>query len=378
MFVALVLLLNLGTGYAFENFDQAFNQMRHRYSLGHYKRLVAIVPEALELSRTPEQQYQVWYYKGLALEGLLKFWEAAQVFEKAAGIENISPQHRLQARYNQIRSQYAAQCFAAALTGAEKYAGAAVKPTVLQLNILLIGIEAANQLNRSATALELAGKMAQGAVPGSAWHYRGVILELQTLCLMKNYPEAERLINQVRPEQVPRPMQSEFLAWSGFCYEKADKPKLAGKCYARAYDNYSTYYSGLAALRHANLLDRTTRDYRQALSRYRKVLELAAANSWHKSQAIYKIAAIYNREHQPENALKAIAQLDELKAPSVYWKAKIYNLHGDILYKKGETGQARKYFQACLNLAADLPDSRLYASEIIAQIDKKTTLPEKK
>ena len=147
-FIVLVLLFNISASYAFENFDQAFYQMRHRYSLGHYKRIIAISSDALKLSKNPKQKYQTLYYKGLALNALQDFWQAQQVFEQAAEIEKISQHRKLQARYNQIKSQYANQHFTSALANAEKYSKLFDKPSVLRLNILLTGIESAKQLGK--------------------------------------------------------------------------------------------------------------------------------------------------------------------------------------------------------------------------------------
>jgi hypothetical protein len=50
-----LLLSFTAVSHAFENFDQAFAQMRHRYSLGHYKRIIAIAPEALKFSKKVQQ-----------------------------------------------------------------------------------------------------------------------------------------------------------------------------------------------------------------------------------------------------------------------------------------------------------------------------------
>ncbi len=377
VFVGLVILLMISTSHAFENFDQAFNQMRHRYGMGHYKRIIAIAPVALKLSKNSKQKYQILYYKGLALDALLRFWQAEQIFDEAAKIENISPRQKLQARYNQIRSQYSNQHLTSALANAEKYSQFSGSPSVLHLNILLIGIEAARELGKTTKALALAQKMSKSAIPDSAWYYRGIIMQIQILCLMKDYKKAERIINRMKLKKIPLPMRSEFLAWGGFCYEKDNKYKPAAKFYAQAYDKYSSYYSGLAALRHANLLNRSGKNYQLAIAKYEKVLKLSQAHSRHKSQAIYKIASIYQQKQKPEIAIRFLAQMDDLKSPSVYWQAKGYNLYGDILYKKGKIAMAKKYFQACLKLSKHMPDSKLYASEILAQIGEKKVLPEK-
>jgi len=373
-----VLLLCISTVNAFENYDQAFNQMRHRYSLGHYKRTIAIAPIALKFSKTPEQKFQVLYYKGLALDALQNFWEAEQVFEKAANIENIPQDNKLQAHYNQIRSEYANKHFVSALANAEKYSQFSGKPSILQLHILLKAIESARQLSRNEKALALAEKMTAGADSESGWHYRGIIMEIQILCLMRNYEKAEKLMNEVDINKLPLPMRAEFLAWAGFCYEKDNKPEAAGKLYAWAYDKYSNYYSGLAALRHANLLSRSSKNYEKTAQLYAKVLKLPGAHPKHKSQAIYKTACIYKDHGKPEKALRYLAQIDDLKYPDAYWQSKIYNMHGDILYRKGETKEAKKYFQACLKLSKPAPASKLYAGEIIAQMEEKKELPAKK
>ena len=375
-FIGIGLLLNISISYAFENFDQAFDQMRHRYSLGHYKRIMAIAPEALKLSQNQTQKYQVLYYEGLALDGLLNFWQAEQIFAKAAGIEGISPQQQLQARYNQIKSQYSNQHFTSALANVEKYSKFSGKPSELHLNILLIGAEAARQSNQKTKALALAETISKIALTDSAWYYRGIIMQIQILCLMQNYGKAEQIINKVKIKKIPLQMYPEFLAWSGFCYEKDKKYKLAGKFYAQASDSSPTYYSGLATLRYGNLLNRDGKNHKLAAIEYKKVLNSPQANSQHKSQAIYKLAMIY-KEQKPELAMHFLSRIDNLKSPSAYWQAKIYNLHGDILYKEGKVNMAKKYFQACLNLSNNLPDSKLYASEIITQIGKKKILPEK-
>jgi tetratricopeptide (TPR) repeat protein len=375
--ILLVLLLHISTGYGFENFNQAFYQMQHRYSLGHYKRTIAIAPVALKLCKNPEQKFQILYYKGLALDALQNFWQAEQVFEKAAKIENISQDRKLQARYNQIRSQYANKHFVSALANAEKYSQFQGKPSVLQQYILLSAIESARQLNKNTKALALAQKMAESADSDSAWHYRGIIMEIQILCLMKDYEKAEKLMGEVDITKLPLPMRAEFFAWAGFCYEKDNKPEAAGKLYSWAYEKYSNYYSGLAALRHANLLSRTSKNYNEIARKYAKVLELPQAHPNHKSQAIYKIACIYKEQGNPELAMRYLAQIDDFKYPSVYWQAKIYNLHGDILYREGKNKEAKKYFQACLKLSKPLPASKLYAGEIIAQMEEKVELPAK-
>lgn len=377
VFILSVLLLCIITVNAFENFDQAFNQMRHRYSLGHYKRTIAIAPTALKYCKTPEQKFQVLYYKGLALDALQNFWQAEQVFEKAANIENIPQSRKLQAHYNQIRSQYANKHFVSALANAEKYSQFSGKPSILQLHILLSAIESARQLNRNEKALALAEKMTRSADPDSGWHYRGIIMEIQILCLMKDYEKAKKLMNEVDIKKLPLPMRAEFLTWAGFCYEKDNNPEAAGKLYCWAYEKYSNYYSGLAALRHANLLSRSGKDYEKTAQLYAKVLKLPQAHPRHKSQAIYKIACIYQKQKKPELALRYLAQIDDLKYPDIYWQSKIYNMHGDILYRKGENKEAKKYFQACLKLSKPAPASKLYAGEIIAQMEEKKELPAK-
>ena len=375
--ILLVLLLHISTGYGFENFDQAFYQMQHRYSLGHYKQTIAIAPIALKLCKKTEQKFQILYYKGLALDALQNFWQAEQVFEKAAKSENISQNQKLQARYNQIRSQYANKHFVSALTNAEKYSQFPGKPSVLQQYILLSAIESARQLNENKKALALAQKMTKSADPDSAWYYRGIIMEIQILCLMKDYEKAQKLMGEVDINKLPLPMRAEFLTWAGFCYEKDNKPEAAGKLYNWAYEKYSNCYSGLAALRHANLLSHSSKNYDEIALKYAKVLEFPGAHPNHKSQAIYKIACIYKKQKKTKLALRYLAKIDDLKYPSVYWQAKIYNLHGDILYRKGETKKAEKYFQACLKISRPLPASKLSASEIIAQMKETVELPVK-
>jgi len=369
MFIMFMLLLHISVSYAFENFDQVFSQMRHRYSLGHYKRTIAITPDALELSKNSTQRYQALYYKGLALYALRNFWYAGHVFAKAAKIKEISPRQKLQARYNQIKSQYANKHFTSALANAEKYSLFTGKPSVLQLNILLTAIESARQLNKNKKALALTQIMTDKTDSESAWHYRGIIMQIQILCLMKDYKKSKQVMNQIDITKIPLPMRAEFLAWSGFCYEKDQNPEAAGKLYQWAYENYASYYSGLAALRHANLLTLKGEDYNQITSKYKKVLEFPRAHPRHKSQAIFKIAYIsYKQQNNPKAALAYLAQINDLESPSVYWQAKIYNLHGDILHKQGKIQEAKKYFQACLKLSRPLPDSKLYASKIIAQM----------
>ncbi len=376
-FIVLVLLFNISASYAFENFDQAFYQMRHRYSLGHYKRIIAIASDALKLSKNPTQKYQALYYKGLALNALQNFWQAEQVFEQAAAIEKISQRQKLQARYNQIKSQYANEHFTSALANAEKYSKFSGKPSVLQLNILLTAIESARQLGQKTKALALAEKMTDNTSPDSAWHYRGMIMEIQILCLLKKYEKAKQAMSEADITKIPLPMRAEFLAWAGFCYEKDNQNEAAAKLYSYAYEKHSSYYSGLAALRHANLLSRKGGNHDEIALKYAKVLEFPRAHPRHKSQAIYKIAYIYQQKQKPEKAIQYLAQIDDLKSPSIYWQAKIYNLRGDILYKQGKTAMAKKYFKACLNLSRPLPASKLYASEIIAQMEEKRGLPEK-
>ena len=376
-FIVIVLLLNISAGYAFENYNQAFSQMQHRYCLGHYKRMIAIAPDALKFSKTPKQKFQVLYYKGLALNALGSFWQAGQIFEKAAKIEKITEIQKLQAHYNQIRSQYANKHFVSALANAEKYSQFSGKPSVLQLHILLSAIESARQLNQNKKALNLTMKMMKSVDADSPWYYRGVIIKIQILCLMKDYEKAKQAMGKVDINKIPLPMRAEFLAWAGFCYEKDKNPEAAGKLYSYAYEKYSSYYSGLAALRHANMLNRNGKDYEQIALKYAKVLKLRNAHPKHKSQAIYKIACIYQQKEKPEKAMEYLAQINDLKYPDVYWQAKIYNLHGDILYKKGDAKEARKYFQACLKLSKTLPASKLYAKEIIAQMEEKKELPAK-
>ena len=202
-------------------------------------------------------------------------------------------------------------------------------------------------------------------------------MRIQVLCLMKNYEKAKQVMGEVDITKIPLPMRAEFFAWSGFCYEKDNKHEFAAKLYSLAYEKYSNYYSGLAALRHANLLNRNGEDYEQIALKYAKVLKFSRAHSRHKSQALYKIAYIYHQKQKPEIALKFLAQINGLKSPSVYWQAKIYNLHGDILYKQGKIAMAKKYFKACLKLSRHLPNSQLYASEILAQMEEKRVFPEK-
>jgi tetratricopeptide (TPR) repeat protein len=376
-FIVLVLLFNISASYAFENFDQAFYQMRHRYSLGHYKRIIAIASDALELSKNPTQKYQALYYKGLALNALQDFWQAGRVFEQAAEIEKISQRQKLQARYNQIKSQYANEHFTSALANAEKYSKFSGKPSVLRLNILLTAIESARQLGQNTKALALAEKMTDNTSQDSAWHYRGMIMEIQILCLLKKYGKAKEAMSEANITKIPFPMQAEFLAWAGFCYEKDNQNEAAAKLYSYAYEKHSSYYSGLAALRHANLLSRKGGNHDEIALKYAKVLEFSRAHPKHKSQAIYKIACIYQQKQKPEKAIEYLAQIKDLESPSVYWQAKIYNLHGDILYKQGKTVMAKQYFKACLNLSRPLPASKLYASEIIAKMEEKRVLPEK-
>ena len=377
LFVLFVLLLNAGSTYAFENFDQAFSQMRQRYSIGHYKRTIAIYPDTLELSKTPTQKFNALYYKGLALNSLQKFLQAEQVFKKASTIKNISQTQRMQAHYNQIRSQYANKHFTSVLATAEKYSKLSKKPSVLELNILLTAIEAARQLNKNKKALALAEKMTKNTDKDSAWHYRGIIIQVQILTFLKDYNKAKQVMGKVDINKIPSPMCSEFLAWCGFCYEKDNQPESAAKLYSLAYKDYSSYYSALAALRHANLLDRMGGDDKEIVLKYTKVLELKGANSKHKSQAIYKIACIYNKQKKTETAMRYLAQIKDLKSPSVYWQSKIYNLHGDILYKKGKMAMAKQYYKDCLKLFHPPKDSKLYASKIIAQMEEKTTSPRK-
>jgi tetratricopeptide (TPR) repeat protein len=378
IFVLFLLLLNAALSYAFDNYDQAFNQMRHRYSLGHYKRMLAIAPVALKFSKTPEQKYNVLYYKALAFHELQYFWQAEQTFAEAARLEGISKEEKMQAVFNQIRSQFANKHFISALANAEKYSAFSGKPSVLQLNILLIAIESARQLDQTAKAMELAEKMEKAADPESAWHYRGIIMQIQILCLTKEYEKAEKIINKIDMKKVPLPMQSEILAWSGYCYEKDGKLKIAGEKYSAAYKDSTLYYAGLAALRHANMLNRNgEKDYEKTASIYEKVMKMSGAHPKHKSQAVYKIARLYEEHKKPDIAEHLLAQIDKVDFPSVYWQAKIYNLRGDILYGKGDMDRARKYFELCVNLSPPQPDTD-YAKKILAQIDKKTVLPGKK
>lgn len=377
-FIMFVLLLHVSTTYAFENFEQAFSQMRHRYSLGHYRRTIAITADALSLSKNAKQRYQALYYKGLAMDRLRNFWQAGQVFEEAAKIEQISKRQRLQARYSQIKSQYANKHFTSALANAEKYSKSSGKPSVLQVNILLCAIESAKQLNQNKKALVLAEKMTKKTDPDSTWHYRGMIMQIQILCLMKDYAKAEQIMGKVDITKIPFAMRAEFLAWAGFCYEKDNQHGAASKLYSLAYQKDSSYYSGLAALRHANLLSRDGGDYKQIALKYAKVLEFPRAHPSHKSQAIYKIAYIsYEQEKNPEAAIHYLAQVNNLKAPSVYWQAKIYNLNGDILYKQGKMAMAKQYYRACLKLSKPLNASKLYASDIIAQMEEQVSIPAK-
>lgn len=379
VWAVLVLMLVISTGFAFENFNQAFNQMRHRYSLAHYKRVLAIVPYALKLSSTDEQKYQVIYYKGLALDAMFDFWAASQTFEQAAKMDGITPRQALQARFNQINSQYANKLYISALANAEKYCVFEGKPLTLHFHILLKGFEAARVLNRKEKALELARKMVKISLPDSAWHYRGRIMELQTLCQMKKYDQGRGLIKKTNVKKLPEPMRSEFFAWSGFCNEKCNDFKDAGKYYSLAYNKESGYYPGLAALRHANLLSHEKGKAKQSdiELKYAKVIDMPKAHPKHKTQAIFKIAKIYQSRNKPEKAIHYLAMADDLVNPSIYWQAKIYNLHGDILYKQGKNAMAKKYFQACLKISKDLPDSNNYAREIIAQMEEKKIYPEK-
>jgi hypothetical protein len=73
MLSLLLLLINISVACAFENYEQAYNQMRQRYGLGHYKRVIAIAPVALNFSKTPQQKFDVLYFKGLALDSLQRF-----------------------------------------------------------------------------------------------------------------------------------------------------------------------------------------------------------------------------------------------------------------------------------------------------------------
>ena len=375
----LVLVLSISTGFAFENFDQAFNQMRHRYSLAHYKRVLAIAPYALKLSSTNEQKYKVIYYKGLALDAMFDFWPASQAFEKAANLAGITPKQALQARFNQIESQYSNKLYISALANAEKYSVFKSKPSALHFHILLKGFEAARELNKREKALELARKMVKISPSDSAWHYRGRIMELQTLCQMKKYDQGKKLIKKTNVKKLPEPMRSEFFTWSGFCNEKCKDFKEAGKYYNLAYNKESGYYPGLAALRHANLLSHEKGKLKQSdiELKYAKVLQMPKAHPKHKTQAIYKIARIYQDQNKPEKAMHYLAMADDLINPSTYWQAKIFNMHGDILYKQGKNTMAKKYFQACLKISKDLPDSNTYAREIIAQMEEKKVYPEK-
>lgn len=378
IFVLFLLLLQAAAGYAFDNYDQAFNQMRHRYSLGHYKRMLAIAPVALEFCRSPQQKYDVLYYKGLAFHELQHFWQAEQTFAEAARLDGISEKQKMQAACNQIRSQYANKHFISALANAEKYSEFSGEPSVLQLHILLTGIESAQQLNRNRKALELAEKMEKAAAPESAWHYRGIIMQIQILCLTKEYEKAEKIINQVDLKKVPLPMQSEFLAWSGYCCEKDDKPETAMEKYALAYADSSSYYAGLAALRHANMLSRSAgKDYEKTASIYEKVMKMSGAHPEHKSQAVYKAACLYREHRKPDIAEYFLAQIDKIDSPPAYWLAKIYNLRGEILYQQGDTERAGKYFKLCANLSPQQPGANS-AKEILAQTGEKTVLPEKK
>ena len=378
MLISSLFMLHAAAGYAFDNYDQTFNQMRHRYSLGHYKRMLAIAPVALKFSTTPEQKYNVLYYKALAFHELQYFWQAEQTFAEAARLEGINEKQKLQAVYNQIRSQYANKHFISALANAEKYSAFSGKPSALQLSILLVGIETARQLERNMKALELAEKMEKATDPDSAWHYRGIIMQIQILCLTKEYEKAEKIISKVDINKVPLPMQPEFLAWSGYCYEKDNKPGIAAEKYSLAYADSTSYYAGLAALRHANMRSRAgEKDYEKTASIYEKVMQISGAHPDHKSQAVYKVARLYEQRRKPDIAEHLLAQIEKVDSPSVYWLAKIYNLRGDILYKKGDIDQARKYFKLCVNLSPQQPDTN-YAKEILAQIGEKTVLPEKK
>ncbi|MDD5598202.1 MAG: tetratricopeptide repeat protein [Victivallaceae bacterium] len=378
IFVLSLLMLYVGASHAFDNYDQAFNQMRCRYSLGHYKRMLAIAPVTLKFCTSPGQKYNVLYYKALAFYELQYFWQAEQTFAEAARLGDISEKQKLQAVYNQIRSQYANKHFISALANAEKYSVFSGKPSALQLNILLIGIETARQLDRNVKALDLAEKMEKAADPDSAWHYRGIIMQIQILCLTKEYEKAEKIISKVDITKVPLPMQSEFLAWSGYCCEKGDKPGIAAEKYSLAYADSASYYAGLAALRHANMRNRNgEKDYEKTASIYEKVMQMSGAHPDHKSQAVYKIARLYEQHQQPDIAEHLLAGIDKVGSPSVYWLAKIYNLRGDILYKKGDMDRARKYFKLCVSLSPQQPDTN-YAKEILAQIGEKTVLPEKK
>lgn len=373
----LVSLLQTGTGYAFENFEQAFNQMRHRYSLGHYKRMIAIAPDAVKLSEGPTQKFDVLYYKGLALHGLQKFWQAEQAFAEASRLAGISEKCKQQAVFNQIKSQYDNRHFISALANAEKHIAFKDKPTVIQLHILMTAIESAKELNHNGKALELAEKMIESAGPESGWYYRGKIIQVQILCLLKEYAQAEKLVKQIDIRDVPPQMRAEFLAWTGYCYEKDDKHELAAKQYSKAYELDSNYYSALAALRYANMLEHDGKNYEKVVSGYEKVLRLSGAHPKHKSQAIYRIADIYRHYDKPDIALYFLAQIDKVDNSDIYWKAKIYNMHGDIMYAAGDTDLARSYFKACVNLSPKQSDSTIYAKEILAQMEKKRVLPEK-
>ena len=376
LFSTMLFLLALNA-VAFENFDEAFNQMRHRYALGHYKRVIAITPDALKFSKNNTQKFKVLYFKGLALDALLKFWQAEQIFEEASKIKGISEKQKLQAVYNLTRSQFANKHYVSALANAEKYSESKAKTMTIHLNILQVGIESAQRMNKSQKALQLAEKLCKKAVPDSSWYYRGVILRVRALCAMKKFDEAEKIISKEKLKKVPLPMHAEFLTWSGYCYEKESKPEIAGKYYAQAYDEESNYYAGLAALRHANLLGKDIKHTEKAEKAYERVLKIANAHPEHKSQAIYKAAAICRKANQPERAVWYLAQIDDIKHPAVYWQAKIYNLHGDILYTTGQVDKARKYFKACLNLSSPQDDSKLYAKEILAQLEEPAVLPEK-
>ena len=218
-----LLLSFIATSHAFENFDQAFAQMRHRYNLGHYKRIIAIAPEALKFSKNAKQKYQVLYYKGLALDALQNFWQAEQVFKEAAKLEDVSSEQKLQLAYHYIKSQYANGHFVSALKNAEQYSEFTDKPSVLHLNILLLAIESAVQLNQNEKALKLAEKLEKITVSNSAWHYRGLIMQVQILCATKNYKQAEQIMSIKKLKQIPVAIRSEFFAWQGFCNEKNNK-----------------------------------------------------------------------------------------------------------------------------------------------------------
>jgi tetratricopeptide (TPR) repeat protein len=377
MLSLLLLLINISVACAFENYEQAYNQMRQRYGLGHYKRVIAIAPVALNFSKTPQQKFDVLYFKGLALDSLQRFWQAEQIFKEAASLEGISDKHKTQAYYNLIRSQYSNQHFLSALTNVEKYANFSGQLSIPQLNILLLGIEAAKQLNKPTKALVYTEKMINNTAPDSAWHFRGIIARMQILCMMNNYKKAEKIVKQTKIDNIPHQMRAEFLTWSGYCYEKENNLKVAEKYYSTAYNEYANYYSGLAALRHANLLNRSGKNLNLAAEKYEKVLKMSRAHPKHKSQAIYKIASIYNQKKKPDTAIRYLAQVDDLKSPSVFWQGKIYNLHGEILYQKGKIQMAQKYFYACLDLSEPVPAFKLYAEEILAQLEEETFLPEK-